>query len=211
MVVGHLPSQHTRHNLGKLLSTHLVADNFYGCPKELSSALKNRCNHTTCVVNRQSCERRFGQREAESVVPVRLLLRREIIDEIFEVEGNVNKSKWHAAQARMRLHAGLGFENRYRNGSVAYFRSTGQSAKHEVPNSRLRRGINEVCTLLVFSQKGFPKISDAENARAASQYLLEAGWIIEIGFYYIRASLLERFRRFRIRMSRETEHLSLAL
>src|SRR5260370_36985597 len=110
MVVGHLPSQHTRHNLGKLMSTHLVADNFHGCPKELSSVLKNRCNHTTCVVNRQSCERRFGQREAESVVPVRLLLRREKNDENFPVEGNANKKKWKAPQGRIRLPAGLGFE-----------------------------------------------------------------------------------------------------
>src|SRR5258708_39454036 len=108
MVVGHLPSQHTRHNLGKLLSTHLVADNFHGCPKELSSALKNRCNHTTCVVNRQSCERRFGQREAESVVPVRLLLRRERIDEIFEEEGTMNKTKSDTAPRRNLLQAGFG-------------------------------------------------------------------------------------------------------
>jgi hypothetical protein len=43
-----------------------------------------------------------------------------------------------------------------------------------------------VYTLVVFSQKGFPKISDAENARAASQYRLEAGRII-LGSYYIRA------------------------
>jgi hypothetical protein len=79
-----------------------------------------------------------------------------------------------------------------------------------VPDSRFRCGINEVYTLVVFSQKGFPKISDAENARAASQYRLEAGRIIQISFYYFRAQLLERFRRFRIRMSRETAHLSLA-
>jgi len=38
-----------------------------------------------------------------------------------------------------------------------------------VPDSRFKRGINEVYTLVVFSQKGFPKISDAENARAVSQ------------------------------------------
>ena len=99
MVVGHLSSQHTRHNLGKLLSAHLVADNFYGCPKELSPVLKNRCNHATCVVNRQSCERRFSHREAESVVAVGLPLRREIIDKILEVEGNMNKREWHPALA----------------------------------------------------------------------------------------------------------------
>jgi hypothetical protein len=87
----------------------------------------------------------------------------------------------------MLLHASLGFEMWYNNSSVAYLRCTGKSAEHEVRDSRFRRGINEVCTLLVFSQEGFPKISDAENARAASQYRLEAGWIIKIGFYYIHA------------------------
>src|SRR6266404_5049527 len=97
-----------------------------------------------------------------------------------------------------------------RNGSVAYLRSTGQSAEHEVPDSRFRRGINEVYTLVVFSQKGFPKISDAENARAVSQYRLEAGRIIQVSSYYFRAQLLERFRRFRIRTSREAAHLRLA-
>src|SRR6266446_2118445 len=51
-----------------------------------------------------------------------------------------------------------------RNGSVPYLRSTGKSPEHEVPDSRFKRGINEVYTLVVFSQKGFPKISDAENA-----------------------------------------------
>jgi hypothetical protein len=99
----------------------------------------------------------------------------------------MNKREWHPALARMLLHAGLGFAMWYSNSSVAYLRCTGKSAEHKVRDSRFRRGINEVCTLLVFSQKGFPKISDAENARAASQYRLEAGWIIEIGFYYIRA------------------------
>ena len=68
-----------------------------------------------------------------------------------------------------------------------------------MPDSRFRRGINEVYTLVVFSQKGFPKISDTENARAVSQYRLEAGRIIQISFYYFRAQLLERFGRFRIR------------
>jgi hypothetical protein len=166
---------------------HLVADNFHGFSEELGPVFKNRCNHTTSVVDRQSCEPRISQREAESVVPVGLPLRREIIDEILEVECNVNKRERHAAQAHMLLHAGLGFEMWYSNGSVAYLRSTGQSAEHEVPDSRFRRGINEVYTLVVFSQKGFPKISDAENARAVSQYRREAGRIIEIGFYYIRA------------------------
>jgi len=90
----------------------------------------------------------------------------------------MNKREWHPALARMLLHASLGFEMWYSNSSVAYLRSTGKSAEHKVRDSRFRRGINEVYTLLVFSQKGFPKIGDAENARAASQYRLEAGWII---------------------------------
>jgi hypothetical protein len=97
-----------------------------------------------------------------------------------------------------------------RNGSVPYLRSTGKSPEHEVPDSRFKRGINEVYTLVVFSQKGFPKISDAENARAVSQCRLEAGRIIQVSSYYFRAQLLERFRRFRIRTSREAAHLRLA-
>jgi hypothetical protein len=79
-----------------------------------------------------------------------------------------------------------------------------------VRDFRVGRGINEVYTLLILSLKSFPIIGDAENARAASQCRLEAGWIIQIGFYYIRAQLLERFRRFRIRTSREAAHLKLA-
>jgi hypothetical protein len=122
----------------------------------------------------------------------------------------MNKREWHPAPASMLLHASLRFEMRYGNSSVAYLRSTGKSAEHEVSDSRFRRGINEVYTLLVFPLKSFPIIGDAENARAASQYPLEAGWIIQIGFYYIRAQLLERFRRFRIRTSREAAHLKLA-
>src|SRR6266436_9776476 len=144
MAVGHAPSQHTRHNLGKLVSGHLVADNFHGFSEELGPVFKNRCNHTTSVVDRQSCEPRISQREAESVVPVGLPLRREIIDEILEVEGNVNKRERHAAHAHMLLHAGLGLEMWYSNSAVAYLRCTGKRAEHTVRDSRLRRGINEV-------------------------------------------------------------------
>src|SRR5260370_4720292 len=97
-----------------------------------------------------------------------------------------------------------------RNGSVPYLRSTGKSPEHEVPDSRFKRGINEVYTLVVFSHKGFPKISDAENARTVSQCRLKAGRIIQVTSYYFRAQLLGRLRRFRIRTSRAAPHLRLA-
>src|SRR5882762_7376458 len=97
-----------------------------------------------------------------------------------------------------------------RSGSVPYLRSTGKSPEHEVPDSRSKRGINEVYTLFVFSQKGFPKISDAENARAVSQCRLEAGRSNQVSSYYFRAQLLGRLRRFRIKSSREAAHLRLA-
>jgi len=97
----------------------------------------------------------------------------------------VNKSKWHARAGAYAPPCGPWFRKTGTEmAPLLIFEVLGRVLSTRCPNSRLRRGINEVCTLLVFSQKGFPKISDAENARAASQYLLEAGWIIEIGFYY---------------------------
>jgi len=89
------------------------------------------------------------------------------------------------------------------HGSVAYLRSTGQSAEHEVPDSRFRRGINEVYTLVVFSQKGFPKISDAENAVQSLSTDLRLAGSSKSALTTSAPSCFERFRRFRIRTSRE--------
>jgi len=88
---------------------HLVATISHAFSEELALGFQKSPYHTTPPTNvlseRQSCEPRISQREAESVVPVACL------DEILEVEGNVNKHERHAAQAAYAPPCGPWFRN----------------------------------------------------------------------------------------------------
>jgi len=102
----------------------------------------------------------------------------------------VNKSKWHAAQARMRLHAGLGSKTGTEMAPLLIFEVTGQSASTRCPTPPQTR-INEFAPCSYSRRKASQKLV-TRNAVQLS-VLLEAGWIIEIGFYYIAPSCLNVF------------------
>jgi len=128
-----------------------------------------------------------------------------------EVEGNVNKRERHAAQAHMLPHAGPWFRNVVQQWlPLLIFAALGRVAEHECPTPASDAASMRFTPWSYSRRKASQKISDAENARAVSQYRLEAGRIIQVSSYYFRAQLLERFRRFRIRTSREAAHLRLA-
>jgi hypothetical protein len=95
VAVGNFSLQGTRHYLGILLGRHFITDDFDSFVDELRPAFKNSSHYSTDVLYAYSAKARIAEWEGEAVAPIWLALRREVIQEILKVKGNVNKRKWH--------------------------------------------------------------------------------------------------------------------